>query len=67
MVGTQDRSQNISLSKSKVKFDFSTFRSRVLPILKGIEVKMYPAKIVASKCICTQSLLDLFCFEASMS
>ena len=41
----EDRSQNISLSKSKVKFDFSTVRSRVLPILKGIEVKMYPAKI----------------------
>jgi hypothetical protein len=40
-----DRSQNISLPKSKVKFDFSTVRSRVLPILKGIEVKMYPAKI----------------------
>jgi len=40
-----DRSQNILLSKSKVKFDFSTVRSRVLPILKGIEVKMYPAKI----------------------
>ena len=40
-----DRSQNIAPSKSKVKFDFSTVRSRVLPILKGIEVKMYPAKI----------------------
>ncbi len=40
-----DRSQNISPSKSKVKFDFSTVRTRVLPILKGIEVKMYPAKI----------------------
>jgi predicted transcriptional regulator len=40
-----DRSQNISLSKSKVKFDFATVRTRVLPILKGIEVKDYPAKI----------------------
>ena len=41
-----DRSQNISLPKSKVKFDFSTVRSRVIPIiLKGVEVKMYPAKI----------------------
>ncbi len=40
-----DRSQNISLSKSKVKFDFATVRSRVIPILKGIEVKMYPSKI----------------------
>ena len=40
-----DRSQNISRSKSKVKFDFCTVRTRVLPILKGIEVKMYPAKI----------------------
>ena len=41
----EDGSQNISLSKSKVKFDFNTVRSRVLPILKGIEVKEYPAKI----------------------
>ena len=40
-----NRSQNILPSKSKVKFDFSTVRSRVLPILKGIEVQMYPAKI----------------------
>jgi len=39
------RSQNFAFSKSKVKFDFNTVRSRVLPILKGIEVKMYPAKI----------------------
>jgi predicted transcriptional regulator len=42
---TIDRSQNFSSSKSKVKFDFSTVRTRVIPILKGIEVKMYPAKI----------------------
>jgi len=40
-----DRSQNFSRSKSKVKFDFCTVRTRVIPILKGIEVKMYPAKI----------------------
>lgn len=40
-----DESQNLAPSKSKVKFDFSTVRSRVLPILKGIEVKMYPSKI----------------------
>jgi predicted transcriptional regulator len=40
-----NRSRNISLSKSKVKFDFSTVRTRVIPILKGIEVGMYPSKI----------------------
>ena len=40
-----DRSQNILPSKSKVKFDFCTVRTRVISILKGIEVKMYPAKI----------------------
>ena len=38
-------SQNLSCSKSKVKFDFCTVRTRVIPILKGVEVKMYPAKI----------------------
>ena len=42
---SEDRSQNFSVSKSKVKFDFCTVRTRVIPILKGIEVKMYPAKI----------------------
>lgn len=42
---TADRSQNFSPSKSKVKFDFNTVRTRVIPILKGIEVKMYPSKI----------------------
>lgn len=42
---SEDRSQNFSRSKSKVKFDFCTVRTRVIPILKGIEVKMYPAKI----------------------
>jgi hypothetical protein len=45
LVEQPDRSQNFGVSKSKVKFDFSTVRSRVIPILKGIEVKMYPAKI----------------------
>ena len=41
----QNRSQNISRSKSKVKFDFCTVRTRVIPILKGIDVKLYPSKI----------------------
>jgi DNA-binding transcriptional ArsR family regulator len=45
LVGQSGRSQNISPDKSKVKFDFNTVRTRVLPHLKGIEVKMYPAKI----------------------
>jgi predicted transcriptional regulator len=44
-VVSEDRSQNFSRSKSKVKFDFCTVRTRVIPILKGFEVKMYPAKI----------------------
>lgn len=44
-VVSEDRSQNFSRSESKVKFDFCTVRTRVIPILKGIEVKMYPAKI----------------------
>ena len=39
------RSQNFSVSKSKVKFDFSTVRTRVIPILKRVEVEDYPAKI----------------------
>jgi len=30
---------------SKVKFDFSTVRTRVIPILKRVEVEEYPAKI----------------------
>jgi hypothetical protein len=42
---SEGRSQNFSRSKSKVKFDLCTVRTRVIPILKGIEVKMYPAKI----------------------
>jgi DNA-binding MarR family transcriptional regulator len=37
--------QNLSRSKSKVKFDFRTVRTRVIPILKRIEVGDYPAKI----------------------
>lgn len=42
---TKNRSQNIGISKSKVKFDFYTVRTHIIPILTGIEVKMYPAKI----------------------
>ena len=38
-------SQKVSGSKSKVKFYFSTVRSRVIPILKRIEVGDYPSKI----------------------
>ncbi len=40
-----DRSQNFSRSKSKVKFDFTTVRTRVIPILKRVQVGEYPAKI----------------------
>jgi predicted transcriptional regulator len=39
------RSQNFRRGKSKVKFDFRSVRTRVIPILKGIEVGNYPAKI----------------------
>ena len=39
MAEKPDRSKNFAVSKSKLKFDFSTVRSRVIPILKGIEVK----------------------------
>jgi len=39
------RSQNFSVSKSKVKFDFSTVRTRVIPIMKRVEVGEYPSKI----------------------
>jgi len=42
---SKDRSQNFSVSKSKVKFDFSTVRTRVIPIMKRVEVGDYPAKI----------------------
>jgi len=43
--GSRVRSQNFSGSKSKVKFDFSTVRTRVIPILKRVEVGDYPSKI----------------------
>jgi predicted transcriptional regulator len=39
------RSQNFSGSKSKVKFDFTTVRTRVIPIMKRVQVGDYPAKI----------------------
>lgn len=38
-------SQNFRGRMSKVKFDFSTVRTRVIPILKRVEVEDYPAKI----------------------
>jgi len=38
-------SQKVLLQKSKVKFYVSTVRSRVIPILKRIEVGDYPSKI----------------------
>ena len=41
----QGRSQNFCVSKSKVKFDFATVRTRVIPILKRVEVGDYPSKI----------------------
>ena len=39
------RSQNFGGSKSKVKFDFSTVRTRVIPILKRVDVGDYSSKI----------------------
>jgi len=30
---------------SKVKFDFDTLQTRVISILKGLEVEYYPVKI----------------------
>ena len=45
MAAPSPSSQNFSRSKSKVKFDFRSVRTRVIPILKGIEVGNYPAKI----------------------
>ncbi|MCL5877895.1 MAG: hypothetical protein M1540_08810 [Candidatus Bathyarchaeota archaeon] len=45
MVDAIGRSQNFSSSKSKVKFDFTTVRTRVIPILKRVQVGDYPAKI----------------------
>ena len=38
-------SKNFAVRMSKVKFDFSTVRTRVIPILKRVEVEDYPAKI----------------------
>ena len=38
-------SQKVLTQKSKVKFYFSTVRSKVIPILKRIEVGDYPSKI----------------------
>lgn len=38
-------SQNFRVRMSKVKFDFGTVRTRVIPILKRVEVEEYPAKI----------------------
>jgi predicted transcriptional regulator len=45
LVGADGGSQNFSNSKSKVKFDFTTVRTRVIPILKRVQVGDYPAKI----------------------
>lgn len=39
------RSQNFSVSKSKVEFDFTTVRTRIIPIMKHVQVGDYPAKI----------------------
>ncbi len=38
-------SKNVCRSKSKVKFYFSTIRTKVIPILKRVEVGDYPSKI----------------------
>lgn len=38
-------SKNFGSRISKVKFDFGTVRTRVIPILKRVEVEDYPAKI----------------------
>ena len=45
MSGSKVGSQKVLPQKSKVKFYFSTVRSRVIPILKRIEVGDYPSKI----------------------
>ncbi len=45
LVDANDRSQNFSKTKSKVKFDFTTVRTRVIPIMKRVQVGDYPAKI----------------------
>jgi DNA-binding transcriptional ArsR family regulator len=41
----QVRSKNPCALKSKVKFDFASVRTRVIPILKRVEVGDYPSKI----------------------
>jgi hypothetical protein len=38
-------SKNSCSRMSKVKFDFNTVRTHVIPILKRVEVEDYPAKI----------------------
>jgi DNA-binding MarR family transcriptional regulator len=38
-------SKNFGSGMSKVKFDFGTVRTRVIPILRRVEVEDYPAKI----------------------
>ena len=45
MPGGSAGSQKVLSEKSKVKFYFSTVRSRVIPILKRVEVGDYPSKI----------------------
>lgn len=45
LAASSPSSQNFGRQKSKVKFDFTTIRTRVIPILKRIEVGDYPAKI----------------------
>ena len=45
MSGGSGGSQKVLSEKSKVKFYFSTVRSRVIPILKRVEVGDYPSKI----------------------
>ena len=45
MPSSESGNQKVLLQKSKVKFYFSTVRSRVIPILKRIEVGDYPSKI----------------------
>ena len=45
MSSSQVGSQKVLCQKSKVKFYFRTVRSRVIPILKRVEVGDYPSKI----------------------
>jgi hypothetical protein len=46
LVSNRDsESQKVLSGKSKVKFYFSTVRSRVIPILNRVEVGDYPSKI----------------------